>query len=140
MAVRIVYPQEEGKDERSQDTTIEVGSVTGTYQRIDFSQIVYLFAEMVREEVRAMEARMIERIDRRIDELVERGNLEEGEGEVIVLRTIPREQAKKEILDLLDKYDKLYYGDIAEQLRLDLEQVVEIVGELEKEGKIEEAK
>jgi len=57
-----------------------------------------------------------------------------GSEDVIVLRSLTREEAKKEILDLLDKSDKLYYYDIAEALRLDLEQIVELVSELESEG------
>lgn len=54
--------------------------------------------------------------------------------DVMVLRSITRDEAKTEILDLLDKSDKLYYYDIAEALRLDLEEVVEIMSELESEG------
>jgi hypothetical protein len=54
--------------------------------------------------------------------------------DVMVLRSITRDEAKKEILDLLDKSDKLYYYDIAEALRLDLEEVVQIMSELESEG------
>lgn len=141
MAVEMGYPQEEGISKRPWDATIRVEPVAPeTDQKRDFSEILYSFTEM-RREMRAMEERIIERIDQRIDELVERGNIETGGGEeeVIILRTLPREQAKKEILDLVEKHDKLYYGDIAEKLRLGLEQVVEIVGELEKEGKIEEA-
>ena len=72
---------------------------------------------------------------------MERQNIEREEAteEVIMLRSISREQAKKEIMELLDKSDKLYYGDIAEALKLDLEQVVEIVEELEAEGEVGEA-
>jgi CRP-like cAMP-binding protein len=54
--------------------------------------------------------------------------------DVMVIRSITRDEAKKEILDLLDKSDKLYYYDIAEALRLDLEEVVQIMSELESEG------
>ncbi len=88
-----------------------------------------------------MEERIIERIDRRIDELVEEGNIEPGGAteKIVILRSIPKEQAKKEIMDLFNKYEKLDYGDIAEKLRLDLEQVVEAVRELKEEGRIEDA-
>ena len=84
---------------------------------------------------------IIERIDYRINELMDRRNIERGEvtEEVIMLRSISREQAKKEIMELLDKSDKLYYSDIAEALKLDLEQVVAIIEELEAEGKVGEA-
>ena len=53
--------------------------------------------------------------------------------DIIVLRTITREQAKEEIMELLDKSDKLYYYNM-ETLKLDLELVVELVNELESEG------
>jgi len=141
MAVERGYPQEEGISKRPWDATIRVEPVAPeTDQKRDFSEILYSFTQM-RREMRAMEERIIERIDHRIDELVERGNIETGAGEeeVIILRAISREQAKREVLDLFDEYKNLDHGDIAERLRLDLEQVVEVVGELEKEGKIEEA-
>ncbi|VVB69016.1 Uncharacterised protein [uncultured archaeon] len=59
--------------------------------------------------------------------------------EIVVLRTITRAQAKREIMDLLDGSDRLYYHDIATALKLDLEEVVSIVTELESEGLVGEA-
>ncbi|MCX6668707.1 MAG: hypothetical protein NTV25_02730 [Methanothrix sp.] len=59
--------------------------------------------------------------------------------DIVVLRTITRAQAKQEIMGLLDGSDKLYYHDIATTLRLDLEEVVSIVTELESEGLVGEA-
>lgn len=56
--------------------------------------------------------------------------------DVIVLRTISREDAKAEILALFQSNDVLDYGAIAEKLRLDLPEVVAICNELEKEGVI----
>lgn len=57
--------------------------------------------------------------------------------QTVVLRSIPRDQARQEILDLY-KHSKvpLFYSDIAEQLSLDLEIVLELCMELENEGKI----
>ena len=55
---------------------------------------------------------------------------------LIVLREVPRRQAKKEIVKLFQKGGSLFYSDIAEQLRLDLELVVDLCSELEKEQKI----
>lgn len=55
---------------------------------------------------------------------------------LIVLREIPRDQAKKEIAELFQKSKSLYYSDIAERLRLDLELVVELCSELGREGKV----
>lgn len=57
----------------------------------------------------------------------------------VVIRSITREEAKKEIMELLDKSDKLYYYDIAEALNLDLELVVNLIAELESEGMVGEA-
>jgi hypothetical protein len=55
----------------------------------------------------------------------------------MVLRAIPREEAKTEILDLFKKAKgALFYSDVAEQLNLDLELVVELCHELETEGRI----
>ena len=62
----------------------------------------------------------------------------EKKGEAIVLRDIPREQAKAEIEALLrNTTDSLYYFDIMKRLGLDLELVVSVCNELVNEGKIE---
>ncbi len=63
-------------------------------------------------------------------------NYENKAENMIVLREITREQAKKEIENLFQASGSLYYSDIAENLRLDLELVVDLCSELEKEGKI----
>lgn len=77
----------------------------------------------------------VNRLERVINEAFKRMETMQVRSEdVMILRTITRDQAKKEILDLLDKSDKLYYYDIAEALQLDLEQVVELMSELESEG------
>ncbi|MFH1140823.1 MAG: hypothetical protein V1724_03945 [Chloroflexota bacterium] len=57
--------------------------------------------------------------------------------EVIVLRTISREQAKEEIRRLFSSGETFYYSDVAQQIRLDLRLVVELCQELEKEGALE---
>lgn len=57
--------------------------------------------------------------------------------QTVVLRLIPRDQAKKEILDLYKESKvPLFYSDVAERLALDLEVVLELCTELENEGKI----
>jgi dCTP deaminase len=57
--------------------------------------------------------------------------------QTVVLRSIPREQAKQEILDLFrQSKTSLFYSDIAEKLALDLEIVLELCTELENEGQI----
>jgi hypothetical protein len=55
---------------------------------------------------------------------------------VIMLRTLTREQAKTEILDLFRQGKPLFYSDIAEALQLDLQSVVEISEELIAEGEV----
>jgi hypothetical protein len=57
--------------------------------------------------------------------------------QTVVLRSIPREEAKKEILDLYKQSKaSLFYSDMAERLALDLEVVLELCTELENEGEI----
>lgn len=56
--------------------------------------------------------------------------------QVIVLREITREEAKTEIIDIFASGETLYYSDISERLRIDLEVVVEICRELQAEGVI----
>lgn len=58
-------------------------------------------------------------------------------GEIVVLRTISREQAKQEIQDLFRSGETLFYSDIARRLEIDLPLVVEICQELNGEGEIE---
>ena len=57
--------------------------------------------------------------------------------EVIVLRDITREEAKKEIQQLFQTGRTLYYSDIARELKLDLELVVDICRELQESGLVE---
>lgn len=55
---------------------------------------------------------------------------------IIVLREITREEAKAEIVDLFATGETLYYSDISERLRIDLEMTVTICRELMAEGAI----
>ena len=47
-------------------------------------------------------------------------------GEVVVLRTVSRDQAKQEIQELFRSGGTLFYSDIARRLRIDLPLVVEL--------------
>ena len=58
------------------------------------------------------------------------------EEKVTVLREISREQAKQEIQQLFSSGRTLFYSDIAEELRLDLELVVDICRELQGSGEV----
>ena len=55
---------------------------------------------------------------------------------VIILRDISKDEAKKEIMELFSSGRTLYYSDIAHELGLDLEQVVDICNELQDQGEI----
>ena len=55
---------------------------------------------------------------------------------VIILREISKEEAKEEMRNLFSTGRTLYYSDIAEELRLDLEMVVGICNELQESGEI----
>ncbi|MFQ6062166.1 MAG: hypothetical protein ACE5KT_05330 [Methanosarcinales archaeon] len=99
-----------------------------------------LLLEVLEEihNVRADFNRAVHKIERLIDSrfaaLVERSSFSP---EVMVMRSIPREEAKKEILDLFKSTPtKLSYSDIIDQLRIDPEVVIDIVDELEEEGLI----
>lgn len=56
--------------------------------------------------------------------------------EVVQHRTIPKDEAKRAILDLFEQKGELDYGDIMEALGLDLAVVVEVCRDLEEEGRI----
>jgi hypothetical protein len=86
-----------------------------------------------------MQAEIIE-LRRKVTELeeaVEVLRLEGSDEEVIVLRTISREEAKQEISKLFQTGETLYYSDIAERLWFDLPMVVAICQELQQEREIE---
>lgn len=59
------------------------------------------------------------------------------EEKIIVLREMPREEAKQAIMEMFSEDRVLYFSDIAEELRLELPLVVELCQELMQEGKIE---
>lgn len=61
---------------------------------------------------------------------------EDSEVKVIELREITKDEAKAEIIDLFATGETLYYSDIFERLRIDLEMVVDICHELQQEGAI----
>ena len=69
----------------------------------------------------------LERLNQRLLELEERVSREK----VIVLRDITREEAKQEIRQLFSRGRTLYYSDIDQELKLDLETVVDICNELQ---------
>ncbi|MBA7688411.1 hypothetical protein ES703_96891 [subsurface metagenome] len=73
--------------------------------------------------------RELEQVKKRLAEL-------EAKEKVIVLREITREAAKKEIRNLFSIGRTLYYSDIAKELSLELEMVVDICNELQKSGEI----
>ncbi len=56
---------------------------------------------------------------------------------IIMLRSIDREEAKREISEVFETGATLYYSDIAARLSLDLSLVVELCQELINEGEVE---
>ena len=61
----------------------------------------------------------------------------ERESEVVVLRSVPREQAKQEIRELFASGETLYYSDIVQRLGLDIALVIDLCQELEAGGEVE---
>jgi Arc/MetJ-type ribon-helix-helix transcriptional regulator len=55
---------------------------------------------------------------------------------IIKLRDINYDDAKKEILGYYRNYDEAYLSEVSENLELDLELVIQITEELEKEGRL----
>ena len=113
-------------------TPMFVFNAQPTYSALDLerdSQIIELRTQVTKltEQVNRLE-KILGEMSKRME------SMQTSSEDVMVLRSITRDEAKKEILDLLDKSDKLYYYDIAEALRLDLEEVVQIMSELESEG------
>ena len=86
---------------------------------------------LLRSEIEQMRGDL-ERTKQKVAELERRMPAEK----VIVLREISREQAKQEIQQLFSSGRTLYYSDIAEELGLDLELVVDVCRELEESGEV----
>ena len=61
----------------------------------------------------------------------------EGIEKEILIRDIPREQQKMEIINYCETHDDIYTPDIEEELQLDFNDICEILDELEEEGQIE---
>ena len=55
----------------------------------------------------------------------------------MTVKEITKEKAREEILQLFKKGDTLYYSDIVKKLNIDLEMVVDICTELQKQKIIE---
>lgn len=75
----------------------------------------------------------LDALEQRLQQLEERLPREQ----TIVLREISSQQAEEEISKLFVEGGALYYSDIAQKLRLDLELVVEVCSELLKKGEIQ---
>ncbi len=58
---------------------------------------------------------------------------------IIEIREIPDSDAKKEFLEYIKGKERVYPSDIANTLRLPLEQVFRIMQELFREGRVKEA-
>ena len=86
------------------------------------------------EIVTALEVNQLrERVKERV-EVLETPLL--GDEQVVMLRTLTREEAKKEIRELFQTGETLFYSDIATRLGLDLKLVVDICDELVEEGEV----
>ena len=86
----------------------------------------------MQEEIGRLEARV-----EALEEEVEVLKTAVGREEVVVLRTLSREEARQEIVEMFQSGETLFYSDVARRLRLDLALVVELCNELEGEEAIE---
>lgn len=113
----------------------ELMNVTGTIAGTPATVIHVVGTDMLGQmltKMNDMQARISD-----LEETVEALSADIPNDDVIVLRTITREQAKQEILELFQLGETLYYSDLAEHLRIDLPLVVELCQELEEEGEIQ---
>lgn len=102
----------------------------------DMSQKLETFMQQHREEIRSSQ-RFNQALLAEMKKLVE--HIVGEHAGTVVLRALSREQAREEILNLFrSTAGPLFYSDIAQRLGLDLEQVLEITNELEREGIIGE--
>jgi len=94
------------------------------------------------EEVKALNV-IVERMGGTKSEAIRdaiRSLAEEVKGmEVVKIRDISRKQARKEILEFLDKKERAWSSQIADELRLDLSLVSRVLEELWGEKKVEPA-
>ncbi len=58
--------------------------------------------------------------------------------EIVTIQNISKRKAKKQVMDYFKKHKTAYVSEITENLRLDLELVIDILNELEEEGKLKE--
>ena len=93
---------------------------------------------MVRARRSGSMAERITDLERRVTSLTrELHRFKTAENGAVVLRSIPREQARDEILAAFQSGETLFYSDIVHRLALDIGEVVEICAELERDGRIE---
>ncbi len=102
----------------------------------EMSQKLDTFMEQHREEIRALQT-FNQEIMSELRELVH--HIVGERATSVVIRALSHEEARQEVLDLYRSSEvPLYYSDIAERLRMDLEQVLSVTTELEQEGLIGE--
>jgi len=100
------------------------------------SKKIDTFMQQHRDEIRLMQ-QFHQAILTEMKKLVE--HLVGERTSTVVLRTISHDEARKEVLDLYRSTSgPLFYSDVAERLQMDLEQVLVIANELEREGLIGE--
>lgn len=111
---------------------MEDGSLLGPLRGIVVETSGNLISLSTERRVQLLEDR-VEELEAEVSRL---SSLLEGGEEVVVLRTVSREEAKREIQELFESGETLYFSDISRRLRIDIPLVVEICNELKEEGLI----
>lgn len=75
----------------------------------------------------------IENLNAKVENLQQQIN---ASGETVEVRSIPIGQIKKEMVKLLSDKKTRYADEIADELNLDIKDVIEAFGQLQKEGKL----
>lgn len=109
-------------------------------EREDYGRIIERIKESIVEKYSTRESELLDEIRHlklEVEKLKEEFQPSKG---IKVLQTMTKEDARRAILGIFESTDgTIYYSDLVEKLKIDLEQIVEIVAELEKEGVIHEA-
>lgn len=128
------YLTEEIKRHRPEDKTgyyqeIIEGKIEQEFQRRDFEQSVEHSNINTKVEQLTLQVKTLTQI---LETITKQEEIED----VIEVRNIPIKTIKEEMLSLLSDGKMKWAGEIAEQLNLDIKDVVEAFKQLQKEGKL----
>jgi len=87
------------------------------------------------EKLNEIEERVLD-IDRKLDILLENISVETAEDDIVVVKEIKYEEAKRMVLDYFKEHKEADIEDLHKNLKIDIETLIQILQELENEGYI----